>query len=122
MSYQPPRSTVTSPQNPAFRPMQLAIGLIAPLLIGLGTLAVVPQFKATFRSFGTDLPWATQILMDYPWMLCLAPLAVLALWAAWPKRRRDNAACLFGVIFAMAAAACVVLALYWPIFQLAASI
>jgi hypothetical protein len=122
MSYQPPRSTVTSPQNPAFRPMRLAIGLIAPLLIGLGTLAVAPQFKATFSAFGADLPWMTQILMDYPWMLCPAPLAVLALWAVWPARQRDNAAYLFGVMLAVAGSAFVVFALYQPIFLLGATI
>jgi type II secretory pathway component PulF len=122
MSYQPPRSNVTSPQSPSFHPLRLAIGLIAPLLVGLVALVVVPQFNAVFVSFGADLPAMTQWLIDYPWALCLTPLPVLALWAAWPGPQRDRTACVFGVVLAMAAVAYLVIALYQPIFRLGATI
>lgn len=122
MNYQPPRSTVTSAQARPFHPVRLAIGVIAPLLVGLIALVAAPMFKTTFSAFGTDLPWTTRLLLDYPWMLCPTPLPVLALWLAWPGPQRDNVAYAFGVLVTIAAVAYAAFALYQPFFRLGATI
>lgn len=122
MSYQPPRSPLPSPAQPPFNPLWLLAGLGASSIAGVGSLLLAPHFRRVFASFGADLPALTGYLLDYPWAPCLLPLLVLAIWAAAPRPRRDRWACALGVFAGMGAAALVVVALYLPIFGLAATI
>ena len=122
MSYQPPRSPLPSPAQPPFNPLWLLAGLGASSIAGVGSLLLAPHFRRVFASFGADLPALTGYLLDYPWAPCLLPLLVPAIWAAAPRPRRDRWACAFGVFAGMGAAALVVVALYLPIFGLAATI
>ena len=89
----------------ALRYPALVLGAVALAMI-LINLLVIPVFAKTFRSFGAELPWATQILIAvsdftvkfWPWMLfgsigaALCVRAYLktdagrALWDTWKLR------------------------------------
>lgn len=122
MSYQPPKSPLPSPAQPPFNPIWLLLGVGASSIAGIGSLLLAPHFRQVFAAFGAQLPTLTRTLLDYPWAPCLLPALVLAAWVAAPARSRDRWACVFGVIAGLAAGALVVVALYLPIFGLAATI
>lgn len=122
MPYTAPRSELPAPPANRSRPLLLAIGLIVSALCGLLPLLVVPAFAQTFTAFGADLPWATALLIARPWLGCALPLLVLALWWLWPRLRRDLAACVFGVVGGLGMLALMAVALYLPIFKLAATV
>ncbi|MEH6419033.1 hypothetical protein [Pseudomonas sp. CGJS7] len=114
----PPSAAAAVP----FRPVLLGMGLLLSSLCAIAPIWVVPQFKQVFVSFGTDLPPATRLLVDYPWALCALPLLVLAIWAVSPRRWRDLLACVVGVALAAGGIAFMSWALYLPIFMLGATI
>lgn len=122
MPYTAPRSELPAPPASRSRPLLPAIGLIVSALCGLLPLLVVPAFAQTFSAFGADLPWATALLIARPWLGCALPLLVLALWWLWPRPRRDLAACVFGVVGGLGLLALMAVALYLPIFKLAATV
>lgn len=122
MPYTAPRSRPPALPANRSRPLLLAIGLIVSAFCGLLPLLVVPSFAQTFTAFGADLPWPTTLLIARPWLGCPLPLLVLALWWLWPGPKRDLAACVFGVVGGMVAIALTVVALYLPIFKLAATV
>lgn len=114
----PPSELPASPS----RPRLLAIGLIVSTLCGLLPTLVVPTFGRVLASFGPDLPRATTLLADHPWLGCSLPLLVLALWWLWPTPRRDLAACVFGVVGGLCVVALMAALLYLPIFMRETSI
>ncbi|QQQ03284.1 hypothetical protein [Lysobacter enzymogenes] len=122
MSYQPPKSPTSAPAQSPFNPAWLLAGLVASSIAGVGSLLLVPQFSQVWASFDAELPALTACLQAYPWAPCLLPVAVLAVWAAAPRARRDRWACAFGVFAGMAAIALMLVALYLPIFVLASKV
>jgi MSHA biogenesis protein MshG len=76
-------------------PSFVIIAMVAA--IGVINLMVVPAFAEVFKSFGADLPWATQLLigssrltLEYGWALALGAVATwfgLRRWLATPAGR-----------------------------------
>ncbi|MGO1071737.1 hypothetical protein [Lysobacter sp. CA199] len=118
---QTPPTSSPAPAVP-FNPVLPGIGLLIAFACGIAPIWVVPQFEQVFVSFGADLPAATRLMVDYPWVLSALPVPVLAVWALAPKRWRDLLACVAGVVLGMAAVGFTVWAMYLPIFMLGATI
>ena len=67
------------------------------ILVGLGivllflTVAIIPQFEAIFRDFGTKLPSLTLFLLDsaewIPWVLLAIPIVVIVIAMLWQVSR-----------------------------------
>ncbi len=118
-------STRSTPHQP--RPRWLAFGIAATianlLAIGLATLGgvVIPQFAKVFASFGADLPWPTQFLIEHPLILCLAIPASLALTLAGLFARYRNQVtgglAIFSLIEFLAVPVCIAM-LYLPIVKM----
>lgn len=53
--------------------------LVLALWLGFTEYAAMLQFRELFTSFGAELPWPTQFVIDYPW-IGLLPGAT----AVWP--------------------------------------
>ena len=115
----------STPHRP--RPRWLAFGIAAAianlLAIGLAILggAVIPQFAKVFMSFGADLPWPTQLLVEHPLILCLAIPASLVLTLAGLFARYRNqitgGLALFSLIEILAVPVCIAM-LYLPIVKM----
>jgi hypothetical protein len=118
-------STSSTPHKP--RPRWLAFGIAAAianlLAIGLAILggAVIPQFAKVFTSFGADLPWPTQFLIEHPLILCLAIPASLVLTLAGLFSRYRNQVtsglAIFSLIELLAVPVCIAM-LYLPIVKM----
>jgi len=96
------------------------IGSLAPTMVAV---AVVPQFKDLFASFGaTQLPLATRLLLQFGMLSWLLPLIVLAAGLYWPDpRRRTTIAFAIGMACLVVLVPLMVIALYLPVFELARS-
>jgi type II secretory pathway component PulF len=101
----------------------LGVGLLGAIVAPLMAHIIVPQFNEVFRNFGAELPFFTKLLVrGYP-ALWLLPIAVLAAWFRWPRREfRAVAACLIGALSAALFVPVMIVAVYLPIFKLAATI
>lgn len=72
-----------------------AVIVVALAVLALIMLFVVPVFEDVFKSFGADLPWATQWVLNASQMLSqsgwlVLPAAVLLPWL-WQRLQRDEA-------------------------------
>ena len=94
----------------------LLIGLCLSGLAGFTAFRAVPQFSAVFKSFGANLPLATDLtLRFYPALLAL-PVVVLLAWVFWPTReQRGVAALATAVAVSVATPLVLVLVMYLPI-------
>jgi type II secretory pathway component PulF len=101
--------------------MGLFLGVSAGIVLAIGALFVVPQFRDVFVSFGAKLPPETNLLLaTYHWW-GIVPLATFALWAFWRNPlTKGMAALIFGIVSAALLFFFCLWALYAPIFQLAA--
>jgi type IV pilus assembly protein PilC len=101
----------------------LAVGLFAtvvPMMLGI---FVLPEFQKVFRDFGAELPLITSLVIEYRLLVALLPLLVIAAWLYWPNANiRGLAAIVVGVGGAGILAATMVVAMYLPIYGLAATI
>ncbi len=76
----------------------MVIGAVG-MALGVINVFVIPVFADTFKSFGTELPWATQILIamsdlfvhGWPWLVVAAGAAVVGFrqWVATESGRCD---------------------------------
>lgn len=113
-----------APASPsAANPVLIVIGVAAAALTALIPTLVVPNFNEVFRSFGAELPWPTQLLLQgYPGLWVL-PVLVLLIWWLWPTpRNRAKAACWFGALSLVLGLPACMLALYLPIVALSQTI
>jgi type II secretory pathway component PulF len=97
------------------------IGLVCSIVAAIMPFVVVPVFIEMFKSFGTDLPWATRLAIRWYGVGWLLPLVVILVRLYWPDVRwRGIAAGLAGFGGVTVFALLLVLAMYLPIFQLGA--
>jgi type II secretory pathway component PulF len=98
-------------------------GFCVALVTAIAALLAVPKFDDVFKSLGADLPAITLVVIQAPYIFFLIPAAVLAIAFIWPNKKTSSiAACVFGVTSVLWGAALVALAMYLPIYQLAAFI
>ena len=100
----------------------LITGLLCALLAASIVSVLVPNFKEAFASYGVGLPLLTRLVFSCHWAIWLLPVAVVAARWRWPAApRRDFMAGLIGVLGSLALTPLAVVAMYLPIFQLAAT-
>ena len=101
----------------------VALGLVLACAPSVMAAVVMPQFRQTFQSFGADLPWLTQILLDYPVSLLLFPASILLIALAWPnKKQRGLYSLLLGSLFGVLGPVIIMVGAYLPIWKLGAAI
>jgi type II secretory pathway component PulF len=97
--------------------------LVAPVIVAMMALLVVPQFAEVFRNFGAELPAPTRLLSRYPGLVFVWPLVIGMAAAAWRRRaRRGIPLLVLSLVGSFVVFAGVIAALYLPIFKLAATI
>lgn len=116
--YRPPSAAVPAAPTSGHT-LLVVIGVACAALTALVPTLIVPSFRETFRMFGAESPWPTQLLLQgYP-ALWILPVLVLLLWRVvpWP-RSRAKVACAFGVSVLVVGVPACMAALYLPIFAL----
>lgn len=94
--------------------------LMAGLAAGVVS-CVVPQFQGVLAAFGPDLPWFSRSVLDAYLATWLLPLSVLALWHVLrDTRQRSTIVMAAGAVSLFVGVPVVLVALYLPIFKLAA--
>lgn len=123
--YSPPKSDVSgnnADMEAATRRnsvMLFAGGLIAVVVLAGTINFTVPAFRELFVGFGAELPWITQVTLNYYPYLWLLLLVVIGVRFAWPvKRFAPMASCIVGVALLIIGMATVTAAMYLPIFML----
>jgi type II secretory pathway component PulF len=103
----------------------LICGLLAAIAIAAVVNLVIPQFDQVFRNFGAELPLLTRLFVAGRYALFGLPVLVLAAWALTPRRtppgnERGIVALVVGIGLGVILLPLCVIAMYLPIFQLAA--
>ena len=97
------------------------IGLAA--MAALIPLLILRYFDGVLLTFGAHLPLLTRVFMHHGYLLWLLPAGVLVAWLAWPHRRqRGGLAVSLGLAALIAMVPLTVIAVYLPIFKLAAAV
>ena len=98
-------------------------GIVLTTAVAIMPFLLIPKFAEVFRGFEAPIPFSTAIFLKYyPLGLCL-PFVVLAIWALWPRRStRGMAACLIGAGLSGVYYLLMVLLMYYPIYQMGATI
>jgi hypothetical protein len=125
--YAPPQSKVSDAVGAKVRARaerwMFGIGLVSALGTAAFLSVLVPKFAQVFVEFGVDVPWAPALRVRvYPaaWLL---PAVVLGVWLRWRRREhRGLIACAIGVGGALTLFPILIVALYLPIFHIAATI
>lgn len=105
----------------------LTAGLLAAIAIAAGVNLVVPQFEEVFRNFGAELPLLTRLFVEARYAFFGLPLIVLVAWALTPRRtppgnERGIVALVVGIGMGMILLPLCLIAMYLPIFRLAAMV
>jgi type II secretory pathway component PulF len=109
--------------NPAVEKILLASGIVVAILTAITPFFVIPSFIDVFSTFGTDLPLITQFVLKFYGVAVVLPFLVLVGWFFWPTRsRRAVAACIIGFGGSFLFSSIMVLSMYWPIFEMSASV
>lgn len=101
----------------------LAIALIPPLSLAAVLHWLLSAYANMLANFGVADHLPTRVLLAWRYWLPLLPLTVIGLWGFWPRpEHRVTLAVIVGyfgsaVIFLFA-----LVAVYWPVFQLGASL
>lgn len=120
--YEAPASSSSASSNSGQSAL-FVIGLVCAILTALIPTLVVPNFSEVFRSFGAQLPWPTQLLLQGHLGLWILPVLVLVIWWLWPTpRNRAKAACWFGALSLVVGVPACMIALYLPIVALSQTI
>ena len=121
--YSDPTAAVSSiPVKSTSGKVLLGLGLCGSLLTAFIVTFVVPSFSQVFKSFGADLPLATSLIMNFYLFIWAFPVFVLVVFYCWPTpSRRPLWAFLIGVVGAFLIIPLTLVALYFPIFALAAA-
>jgi type II secretory pathway component PulF len=111
--------------QPPLPPWAIVLCTVFALQAPIITVFVVPQFKEVFENFGAELPWLTRVVTSSPWIGMLWP-AVVALDGWRVRSRAGGGGTLWYVLRWILGSLCVVpffvVAMYLPIFKLAATI
>jgi uncharacterized membrane protein YhdT len=105
----------------------LTAGLFAAIAIAAGVNFVVPQFEDVLRNFGAELPLLTRLFVEARYAFFGLPLIVLVAWALTPRRtppgnERGIVALVVGIGIGMILLPLCLIAMYLPIFRLAAMV
>lgn len=105
----------------------LAVGLFAATAMAVAVNLIVPQFEEMLRNFGAELPLLTRLFVEGRYAFFGLPLIVLAAWALTPRRtppgnERGTVALVSGIGLAVILVPLCVIAVYLPIFRLAAAV
>lgn len=103
----------------------LTLGFTAAIAIAVGVNLIVPQFEEVFRNFGAELPLLTRLFIEARYAFFGLPLLVLAAWAWTPRRtppgnERGIVALVLGIGIGVILLPLCLIAMYLPIFKLAA--
>ncbi|MDH4481485.1 MAG: hypothetical protein QE279_02120 [Rhodoferax sp.] len=99
--------------------IQFIVGLIVSGLTGFHIFRKIPEFAEVFKSFGGNLPAATQLTMQWYPVALLLPALVIAAWFLYPKIHRRGTAALITAIAASAGSLLfIVFIMYLPIIAL----
>lgn len=103
----------------------LIVGLIATIAIAAGVNLVVPQFEDVLKNFGAEIPLLTRLFVEGRYVFFGLPLIVLVAWALTPRRtppgnERGIVALVVGIGLGVILLPLCLIAMYLPIFQLAA--
>ena len=122
--YRTPDAPVASRDGAvAPRKSGLLVGLPMSLLTALVISLSAPQFGNVFASFGSQVPWITGLVLRFHWLAWLLPAGVLAVSFFWPDVGRRRVIVLaIGLLSLLVVLPLSLLALYFPIFELAQTI
>jgi type II secretory pathway component PulF len=100
----------------------LACSFFAAIAVTIIGVFVVPKFSAVYASFGANLPLVTRIIIHYYLLIWIVPLAIFIVWRFWPgTQRRNFVVCMIGIGVSVAVIPTFVIAMYLPIFDMAAA-
>ena len=104
----------------------LVAGLLAAVAIAVAVNLSVPQLDEMLRQFGAEKPVLTRLFVEGRYAFFGLPLIVLAGWALTPRRtppgnERGIVALVLGIGLAVILLPLCVIAVYLPIFRLAAT-
>ena len=109
--------------NPVAEKILLSSGIVVATLTAITPFFVIPSFIDVFSSFGTDLPLITQLVLKFYGVALVLPLVVIIAWFFWPNRsHRAVAACIIGFVSSFLFSSIMVFSMYWPIFEMSASV
>jgi type II secretory pathway component PulF len=104
----------------------LITGLLAVVVVALAVNLIVPQFEDVLRNFGAETPLLTRLFVNGRYAFFALPLMVFAAWVLTPRRtppgnERGIVALVLGVGLAVILVPLCVIAVYLPIFRMAAA-
>jgi hypothetical protein len=120
--YKAPDAVLTSPGGgPPSRRAVLMFGLVSTGAVATLLSLLVPQFDRVLTSFGADLPWLTRAVSQLYLAAWLLPVSVATVWFRWPNpKQRAGIVRTIGVLSLLVLLPVCLIALYLPIFELAA--
>lgn len=126
--YQPPEADLVdshglSSVKSAAEKILFSVGLLGALVTALAASFLVPTFEDIYSDFGGRLPLLTSLISKFYGLAWLLPLAPIAAWFAWPNvSRRGRVGAWMAMAIPLIGFPTLVIALYLPIFGLAATI
>ena len=109
--------------NPTTEKALLSSAFIAAALVATATTLFLPSFAQALIYSGTDVPELASFLTAHIYLIWLLPVAVLAIWLAWPKgSSRTGAVWVIGTIGLLVIALAIAQAIFPQYFKLAITI
>lgn len=93
------------------------------LCYALSAFSIIPKLEATFKEFGSDLPFATRLMFDtYKYWIVFALLPVLSYFLLKDQKRTLANILYFLLAFAILFIPIMIFLIYLPIFALGSAV
>jgi type II secretory pathway component PulF len=98
-------------------------GFLAATITTIAGVFVFPGFSNVFANYDADLPLMTRVVLHYYLLIWALPFALIGIKRFLPSTRRRNIALgIIGIGSSIAVVPIMVIAMYLPIFRMAATI
>ena len=122
--FEPPRAPPEQSLTPGRRRQTtvLVVSLLISAVFAVLMMMVVPSYAKTLAGFGSELPILTKLVLHGYLAAWILPMAVLGSRFLWPNpMQREFLMMCCGIIAPLASFPLVIIILYLPIIQLAAT-
>jgi type II secretory pathway component PulF len=100
----------------------LICGFVSAIVTTILGVFVLPKFSEVFAQFGATLPLVTKLVINYYLLIWVVPLGLFFAWR-WPgSRRRNMVMGMIGIGSSVAVIPTMIIAVYLPIFAMAATV